>query len=225
MSYFAEMFSDGAWQPFVSGLGVTVLITACSLLLGTILGAVLCAMNRSRFKVLKSISRGYVIFIRGTPVLLLLMLFYYVILAPYRTDSIITAFIAFGLNSAAHVSEIMCSGLDGVDAVEIEAARSLGFSKTKTFFLVQLPQASRLAKPVYQNAVVNLLQWTSVVGYIAISDLTRVVNNMGTRTGNPFLALATGIILYLLLGLVTSGIFKLSDYLGQKKHNKYRVKR
>lgn len=218
MEFFYQNFiADGAWQPFVSGLWVTVLITVAGLVLGTVLGALLCALSRTRFKLLRALSLGYVLLVRGTPVLLLLMLFYYVILAPLRTDALTTAFIAFGLNCAAHVSEIMRSGLDGVPLVEVEAARSLGFSKPKAFFLVQLPQAARLAKPVYQNAVINLLQWTSVVGYISISDLTRVVNNMGTRTGSPFIALALGIGIYLLLGLVINGIFRLSNHFGRRK--------
>ncbi|MDR0948192.1 MAG: amino acid ABC transporter permease [Lachnospiraceae bacterium] len=210
MNYFYQNFVvDGAWKPFVTGLSVTVLITVASLLIGTALGAVLCAMVRSKYPLLRAISKWYTIIVRGTPVLLLLMLFYYVILAPLRTDAVITAFIAFGLNCAAHIGQIMQSGLSGVDDNEIEAALSLGFSKLGAFFVVQLPQAVRIAKPVYQNAVVNLLQWTTVVGYISITDLTRVVNNMGSRTGQPFIALAVGMIAYLLLAWVTHLFFNM----------------
>jgi polar amino acid transport system permease protein/polar amino acid transport system substrate-binding protein len=207
--YYQNFIADGAWKPFVSGLWVTVLITFSALALGTLLGMALCAMARSRFVPLQKVSRGYTLIIRGTPVLLLLMLFYYVILAPLKTDALTTAFIAFGLNCGAHVGEIMQSGLSGVSHTEVEAARSLGFSKAGTFFMVQLPQAARIAKPVYQNAVINLLQWTSVVGYISISDLTRVVNNMGARTGRPFVALAAGIVIYLLLAWLVHLLFKI----------------
>lgn len=214
---YQNFIRGGAWKPFASGLWVTVLITAAGLAIGTALGALLCAMARSRSAVLRAISRGYTLFVRGTPVLLLLMLFYYVILAPYRTAALITAFIAFGLNCGAHVGEIMKSGLDSVDVVEIEAARSLGFTGFGTFMLVRLPQAARVAKPVYQNTVINLLQWTSVVGYISIADLTRVVNNMGSRTGKPFAALAVGIGLYLLLGIIVGGIFKLTSISKRRK--------
>ncbi|MDL2205541.1 amino acid ABC transporter permease [Eubacteriales bacterium OttesenSCG-928-N13] len=214
---YQNFMANGAWRAYANGLGVTLLITAAALFLGTALGAVLCAMARSRFAVLRGASRGYTLFVRGTPVLLLLMLFYYVILAPLKTSALVTAFIAFGLNCAAHIGEIMRAGLAGVDIVEVEAARSLGFTKTATFFLVQLPQAARIAKPVYQNAVVNLLQWTSVVGYVSIADLTRVVNNMGSRTGQPFVALATGIGLYLLLGVIIDGLFKLSNIYAKRR--------
>ncbi|MDR0963931.1 MAG: amino acid ABC transporter permease [Clostridium sp.] len=211
MVYIYQNFvADGAWKPFMTGLSVTVLVTVASLLIGTALGAVLCAMARSKYPPLRVISKWYTILVRGTPVLLLLMLFYYVILAPFRTDAMITAFIAFGLNCGAHIGQIMQSGLSGVDENEIEAALSLGFGKLGAFFVVQLPQAVRIAKPVYQNAVVNLLQWTTVVGYISITDLTRVVNNMGSRTGQPFIALAVGILVYLVLAWVAHLLFAIN---------------
>lgn len=219
MNFIVQNFiANGAWKPFLQGLGTTVAITLAGLAIGTVLGAGLCAMARSRSSILRAISRGYTTLVRGTPVLLLLMLFYYVILAPLRTEAIYTAFIAFGLNTAAHVGEIMRAGLDSVDRVETEAAQSLGFSSVGTFFLVQLPQAAQMAKPVYQNAIINLLQWTSVVGYISISDLTRVVNNMGSRTGAPFVALAAGIGLYLLLGVLIGAIFKLTSLAKRRKN-------
>jgi polar amino acid transport system permease protein/polar amino acid transport system substrate-binding protein len=208
---YQNFIAEGAWKPFATGLRETLLITLAALVIGTALGAVLCAMARSKNRVLRGISRWYTLLVRGTPVLLLLMLFYYVILAPLGTNALITAFIAFGLNCAAHIGQIMQSGLSGVDENEVEAALSLGFSKAGAFFTVQLPQAVYIAKPVYQNAVVNLLQWTTVVGYISITDLTRVVNNMGSRTGQPFIALAVGIIAYLLLAWVIHVVFNIKS--------------
>jgi polar amino acid transport system permease protein/polar amino acid transport system substrate-binding protein len=160
-------------------------------------------------KVLKAVSRIYIILIRGTPVLLLLMLFYYVILAPIKTDALITSFIAFGLNTAAHIGEIMISSLGSVDKVQIEAARSQGFTAAGAFFTVQFPQAMRYGIGVLENTLINLLQWTTVVGYISLSDVTRVVNNMGSRTGKPFAALAIGIIIYLLISVCFHGLFRL----------------
>jgi polar amino acid transport system permease protein/polar amino acid transport system substrate-binding protein len=206
---YQNFIADGAWKPFAAGLRETLLITLASLAIGTALGAGLCAMARSKNRILRGISKWYTLLVRGTPVLLLLMLFYYVILAPLGTDALITAFIAFGLNCGAHIGQIMQAGLSGVDENEVEAALSLGFSKIGAFFTVQLPQAAAIAKPVYQNAVVNLLQWTTVVGYISISDLTRVVNNMGSRTGQPFIALAVGILAYLLLAWVIHVVFNI----------------
>jgi polar amino acid transport system permease protein/polar amino acid transport system substrate-binding protein len=147
------------------------------------------------------------------------MLFYYVILAPIKTDALITAFAAFGLNTAAHIGEIMISSLASVDPVQVEAARSQGFTRIGAFFFVQLPQALRYGIGVLENTLVNLLQWTTVVGYISLSDVTRVINNMGTRTGKPFAALAIGIILYLLMSAVFHGLFRLFHVFRKDRKN------
>jgi polar amino acid transport system permease protein/polar amino acid transport system substrate-binding protein len=95
--------------------------------------------------------------------------------------------------------------------MQVEAARMLGASKPLAFAYITFPQAAKIAKPVYQNAIISLIQWTSVAGYIAITDLTRVVNNIGSRTGDPFLALFLGMILYLALSYIVYGIFGLME--------------
>ena len=115
------------------------------------------------------------------------------------------------LNSAAHIAEIMKAALDSVDPGQVMAARALGFTRSGAFYHVTLPQASRHARPVYQNTVINLLQWTSVVGYITIADLTRVINAIGARTADPFSVIFIGIMIYLMLAYVTYLIFRLSD--------------
>jgi polar amino acid transport system permease protein/polar amino acid transport system substrate-binding protein len=210
MEFLLDNFvRDGAYKPLLDGLKVTVSVTFAAFVIGILLGALLCAMARSKVKILKAFSRGYIILIRGTPVLLLLMLFYYVILAPIKTDALLTSFVAFGLNTAAHIGEIMISSLSSVDPVQVEAARGQGFTKAGAFFFVQFPQAMRYGIGVLENTLINLLQWTTVVGYISLSDLTRVVNNMGSRTGKPFAALAIGIIIYLLISVCFHGLFRL----------------
>ncbi|MDR0990854.1 MAG: amino acid ABC transporter permease/ATP-binding protein [Propionibacteriaceae bacterium] len=216
---YNNFIAHGAWLTLLKGMGTTVAVTVAALIIGTLLGAVLCALARSRFTVLRGIAKTYIVLVRGTPVLLLLMLFYYVILAPLRTDALYVAFIAFGLNASAHIGELMRTALQGVSSGQVEAARSLGFSRWGAFRLVSFPQAARIARPVYENAIVNLLQWTSVVGYIALSDLTRVVNNMSSRTGQPFLALAAGIAFYLLLAGLVHVIFQFFDRPQTRRQN------
>jgi polar amino acid transport system permease protein/polar amino acid transport system substrate-binding protein len=212
MEFFYNNFiGGGAYKPFLSGIGVTLAVTIAALILGTLLGAGLCAMARCCYKPLQFIARWFTILVRGTPVLLLLMLFYYVILAPIRTDALYTAFIAFGLNAAAHIGEIMRSAVSSVDPGQVEAAWSLGYSRAGAFWLVTFPQAVVFARPVYQNAIVNILQWTSVVGYISLADLTRVVNNMGSRTGQPFIALAAGILFYLAIAGLVTILFRITE--------------
>lgn len=195
----------------LKGLYVTFLISLLGLILGTVLGALFCAARRSVHKWLSIPIKLIISFLRGTPVLLLLMVLYFVVFSGVRVNAVLIAVLAFGLNSGAHIAEIMRSALEGVDKMQIEAARMLGVPRLMAFFYITLPQAATIAKPVYQNAVVNLIQWTSVVGYVAIADLTRVVNNLGSRTGDPFLTLFLGMLLYLILSYLVYGIFSLTE--------------
>jgi polar amino acid transport system permease protein/polar amino acid transport system substrate-binding protein len=205
---YENLIADGAYVYFLSGLGITLFITITGLLIGTIVGMVFCAMSLSRFRVLRVFARGYFLCMSGIPVILLLMLFYYVILAPAGTDAFMTSVIVFGLRSGALISEIMRSSLDSVDRGQILAARTLGFSKAGAFLHITLPQALQFGKGLYRHSAVTLLQDTSVVGYITVSDLTRVVNNMGSRTGNPLLSMVVGIVFYFLIAWVISLCFK-----------------
>jgi polar amino acid transport system permease protein/polar amino acid transport system substrate-binding protein len=205
---YENLIAGGAYRYFLLGLGVTLLITVIGLLIGTIAGMILCAMSYSRFRPFRLFVRLYCLLMSGTPVILLLMLFYYVVLAPFGIDALPTAIIGFGLRGGALISEIMRNALGSVDCGQIQAARTLGFSSIGAFLNVTLPQALRFGKPLYRHCAVTILQDTSVVGYITVSDLTRVVNNMGSRTGNPLLSMAAGITLYLLLSWIISLCFK-----------------
>ncbi len=217
-SIYRNLIAGGSYLLVLSGLKITLIITLAGLFSGTILGAVLCAMHYSNSKILKFLSKTYIVIIRGTPVLLLLMLLFYVVFARSRMDGVYVAVIAFGLNSASHIAEIMKAALESVDPGQVRAARTLGFTKYEAFYYITLPQASEFARPVYQNAVINLIQWTSVVGYIAVSDLTRVINGIGSRTADPFSIIFIGILLYLMLAYAAYLIFNLLD-------RKRRVKR
>ena len=211
MNIVDNLIANGAWQTILNGLLVTLQISALGLLLGTILGALFCATRRSPHKILSLPTKIIISFMRGTPVLLLLMFLYFVAFSGIRVSAILIAVLAFGLNSGAHIAEIMRAALEGVDKMQVEAARMLGAPKMLAFLYITFPQAATIAKPVYQNAIVSLIQWTSVVGYVAIADLTRVVNNIGSRTGDPFLALFLGMLLYLALSYLVHGIFILAD--------------
>lgn len=206
-SLYNNLIGGNAWLVLLNGLWVTLLISASGLLLGTIIGAILCSMRISDVGFLRTLSKIIIAFLRGSPVLLLLMVFYYVVFANSRIDAVYIAIIAFALNNGAHIAEIMRSALSAVDKKQLEAARMLGFSKFRAFLAITLPQAGRIAKPVYQNATINLIQWTSVVGYVTITDLTRTVNNIGARTGDPFFALFLGILLYLCLSYFVNFLF------------------
>ena len=204
-------FANGAWQTILSGLFVTIEISALSLFFGTILGAIICFFRVGKIKFLKIFSQIYISIIRGSPVLMLLMLLFYGIFAKSGLAPITVAVITFSMHTAAYVAEILRSALSAVDNGQIEAARTLGFSKIQALKLVTLPQIKKFAKPVYQSTIINLIQWTSVVGYVTITDLTRVINNTASRTMQPMITIIGGMIIYLALSYLVHGIFVLSE--------------
>ena len=202
---YSTFVAGGAWLSILRGLGVTLTITGLGLLLGLALGSAVYFALRSRLVALRLAGRGYVSLVRGTPVLLLLMFLFYVVFARTRVDAIVVAVLAFGLNTAAYIAKIIESA---VQAGQVMAARTMGFTAGAVFRLVAVPQAVVFARPMLQNLAVTTLQWTSVVGYITITDLTRVTNNIGARSAKPFLVLGAGIALYLALAYLIGLIFR-----------------
>ncbi len=206
-SFYDNLIAGDAYLIVLKGVWITVLLSVSGLLFGTIIAGFFCFLRMSKIKIFKITARIIIAVLRGSPVLLLLMILYYVIFANNRTDAVFIAVIAFALNSGSHIAEIMRSALGAVDKNQLEAARMLGFSRSKAFFAITLPQAGKIAKPVFQSAIVNLIQWTSVVGYVTINDLTRSVNSIGARTGDPFFALFFGILIYLGLSYTVYALF------------------
>ena len=207
--------ANGAWLTILNGLWATVQISALSLLFGTLLGALICFFRVGNIKPLKYFAQAYIAIIRGSPVLMLLMLLFYGVLARSGIEPLIVAVITFSLHTAAHVAELLRAALMAIDKGQVEAARTLGFSKFQAFRLVTMPQIMKIARPVYQSTIINLIQWTSVVGYVTITDLTRVINNIAARTMQPMITIIGGMIIYLALSYIVQGIFHLTE--GRKK--------
>ncbi|MCR5624806.1 MAG: ABC transporter permease subunit [Lachnospiraceae bacterium] len=205
------LIQGDAWKTILNGTLITIKISALSLLFGTILGAFICFLRMSRFGILRFISKVYIVILRGSPVLLLLMLLYYGVLAQTDLSGTSVAVITFSINVAASVAELLRTAIMATEHGQVEAALTLGFTKTQAFRLITLPQLVKVAKPVYQSTVVNLIQWTSVVGYVAITDLTRVINNTASRTMQPFITIVIGLLIYLALAYIVHGIFALTD--------------
>ena len=180
---YAILIQGGSWKTILGGLWVTVQIFVLALVLGTVLGAVICLMRTRKNPVLRGIASVYIAVLRGTPVL----------------------------------TELLRSALSASDRGQAEAARTLGFSAWDTFRLITLPQVLRIAKPVYQSTIVNLIQWTSVVGYVTITDLTRVINNTASRTMQPLLTIIIGMLIYLAMAYIVFGVFALTDRAERRK--------
>lgn len=209
-SVYNNLIAGNAYITILNGLWVTVKISFWGLFLGTLLGALFCYLRMVKFRLINITVRFFIEILRGSPVLLLLMILYFVVFAQTRTSAVLIAILAFALNSGAHISEIFRSSLLAVDKKQAEAARMLGFSRLKAFWHITFPQAGVIAKPVLQSTMVNIIQWTSVVGYVAITDLTRTLNNVGARTGDPFFPLIFGIIIYLSLSYLVYALFGIS---------------
>ncbi|MDR0908391.1 MAG: ABC transporter permease subunit [Spirochaetaceae bacterium] len=201
-SFYSNLIFENRWKLIVNGLGVTMLISLCALVLGTILGFGVCGLNMSRHKALNAIGKVYITILRGTPVLVLLMITFYIIFAKSSISGVVVAIIAFSLNEAAFIGEIIRGAISQVDKGQIEAARSLGYNNSGAFFLVTLPQAARNALPVYKNEFIGLVKSTSVVGYIAIQDLTRAGDIIRSRTFDAFFPLLAVAVMY----LITTGL-------------------
>ena len=194
---YTILIKGDSWKTILGGLWVTVQISALALLLGTLLGALICLMRTRKNPVARTIASVYIAILRGTPVLMLLLLLYYGVFARAGIAPVMVAVITFALNVSAHVAELLRSALEAADRGQAEAARTLGFSAWETFRLITLPQVLRIAKPVYQSTIVNLIQWTSVVGYVTMTDLTRVINTSASRTMQPLLTIIIGMLIYL----------------------------
>lgn len=208
---YKTLISGNSYITLLKGLGVTLEISLFSVVIGSMLGVGICAMQRSRIWPIKKLSSLYVSILRGSPVLLLLMLMYYVVFASSFISPIIVAIVTFSLHMSAYSAACFNSAIEATDKMQVEAARTLGFSKCQAFFLITLPQAARITKATYQSTIVTLIQWTSVVGYVTISDLTRVINNIASRTIEPLFMILVGLFLYLGLSYLCYGIFALID--------------
>ena len=205
-------FAERAWLTFGKGILVTVEISLLALLLGTLLGAALCFLRMSHAPLPRLFARGCISRLRGSPVLMLLMLLFYGVLAGSGLPPLAVAVLAFSLHTSAHVAELIRGAIAATDYGEVEAARSLGFSKWQAFRLVTLPQLTRIARPMYQSTIVNLIQWTSVVGYITLTDLTRVIYNTASRTMQPMITILGGMVIYLAMSYCVYGIFAYLDW-------------
>lgn len=221
--FYKTLIDGGSYLTILKGLWVTVEISLLSVLIGTALGALVCAGRMCKNHLVRGAASVYIAVLRGSPVLLLLMLMYYVVFARSDLPASLIAVAAFSLNVSAHAAECFRAALTATDKMQAEAARTLGFSGWQAFRLISMPQAAKIAKPTYQSTLVNLIQWTSVVGYVTITDLTRVINNIGSRTMQPLFMILVGMLLYLALAYLCYGAFALAETVSSKKAERRRA--
>ena len=197
----------------LDGLKNTIIITLGALLIGIVLGTAVAvikflAEEKPALKPLAWLCNVYVTVVRGVPVVVLLLIFYFVILR--SADGIVTGIVAFGINSGAYMAEIIRGGINAVDGGQTEAARSLGFNRMAAMRFVVLPQAVKNILPAIGNEMIALLKETAVAGYVAVQDLTRAANLLRNNTYdalNPLLA--TAIVYLTMVVLLTALLGKL----------------
>lgn len=212
--HFKKDFLDHDRYNYVfTGLKNTIEITVLALIMGMILGA-LVAMVRSthdqtgRFRILNAICRIYVTVIRGTPVMVQLLIIYYVVFASVNMNQILIASVAFGINSGAYVAEVFRSGINAVPKGQMEACRSLGMNNSQAMRKVIMPQALRNILPALGNEGISLLKETSVAGYIGVMDLTRAVDIIRGQTYDALIPLLVAAAIYLAIVLVLAYLIK-----------------
>lgn len=198
-SFYSNLIEEDRWQFLVDGLYETMVIAVLSLLLGTLLAAIICWMRMNKRRWLRMVAATYIDIMRGVPLLVVMMLMFYVVLAGSSLSPTIVAVISFALVFGAYVSEIFRTAILSIGRGQTEAGVALGFTPLQTFIYIILPQAARAAMPVYKGEAVSLFKNTSIVGYIAIQDLTKASDLIRSRTFDAFFPLIIISIIYFVL--------------------------
>lgn len=198
----SNLVTEKRWKLIVDGLLETLKITFFAILLGTVLGCGVCAAKRSRKKWLRTAAGIYSAFIAGIPTLVLLLIMFYVVFAGAGMNASLVAIITFALCFASSSGNIFDSAISSVPRGQTEAGLSLGFTSFRTFTGIVLPQALRKGIPLYASECVALLKNTSIVGYIAIQDITRASDLIRSRTFDAFIPLLIITVLYFVLAWI-----------------------
>lgn len=223
-TFTRNLIDGGNWHYIAEGLLNTIKITFFAVLLGIVIGLIVGTIRSTydkthKLKVLNFLCNIYLTVIRGTPVLVQLLIIYYVIFASVRIDKVLVAVLAFGINSGAYVAEIFRSGILSIDNGQFEAGRSLGFNYPQTMWYIVMPQAFKNVLPALCNEFIALLKETSIAGYIGIQDLTKGGDIIRSRTYSAFMPLLAVAALYLIIVLIFTQLIKILERrLRQSEH-------
>ena len=218
-SSFEKTFvREDRWQLFVKGILTTLLITCLSALLGTLLGFALYLGTRRGGRVARAITDACLWLVRGMPVIVLLMILYYVVLARFKLSGTAVAIVGFALTVGASVFGMLQMGVDAVDPGQYEAAAAVGYTDRRTFFRIILPQALPHVMPSFRQEMIELTKATSVVGYVTVQDLTKIGDIVRSRTYEAFFPLiAVTVIYFVLEGLLAWGLARVERRLDTRR--------
>lgn len=214
--FYLNFIADNRWKYITDGLQNTLKITFFAVLIGIVLGFLVAIIrstyeNTRKLKILNAVCSVYLTVIRGTPVVVQLMIMYFIIFAFNDPGQVFTAILAFGINSGAYVAEIFRSGINSIEKGQFEAGRSLGFNYAQTMWFIIMPQAFKNVVPTLANEFIVLLKETSVAGYIGLQDLTKGGDIIKSRTYSAFMPLIAVAIIYLVMVMVFSQLVKLLE--------------
>ena len=203
-SFEKTFVREERWKLILEGIGTTCLITLSATVLGTILAFAVCMFRRTGSRLANIISDIYVKILQGMPMIVLLLILYYVVLNRSGLSATWIAVVGFALHFVAYCSETLRSGISGVPAGQREAALALGYTESQAFVHFILPQAVRHIVPVYKGEIISLLKGTAVAGYISVQDLTKVSDIIRSRTYEAFFPLIATALIYFILAWMIS---------------------
>lgn len=211
---YETFIETGYYTLLLEGLGNTIIITLGALVIGVVIGMIIAvikyfAEDVPALKPLAVVCDFYVTAIRGIPVVVLLLIFYFIVMA--SADGITVAILTFGINSGAYMAELIRSGINAVDKGQMEAGRSLGMSKLQATGKIILPQALRYILPAIGNELIALLKETAVAGYVAVKDLTRAGNLIRNNTYDAVNPLMSVAVIYLVLVVLLTQLLKVVE--------------
>ena len=215
-SFISNFIDDNRWRYITDGLKITLLVTVFAVLIGVVLGFLIAIVRTThdktgKLKILNAICKVYLTVIRGTPVVVQLMVIYFIIFGSVDISKVVVAIVAFGINSGAYVAEIFRSGIMSIDNGQFEAGRSLGFNYAQTMMYIVMPQAFKNVLPTLCNEFISLLKETSVSGYIALQDLTKGGDIIRSRTYDAFMPLIAVALIYLAMVMIFTKLVSLLE--------------
>ncbi|MDO5392484.1 MAG: amino acid ABC transporter permease [Eubacteriales bacterium] len=212
---YQNLIAEDRWKYIANGLGVTLRITLFAVIIGIVLGFLVAVVRSTyekthKLKLLNLICQVYLTVIRGTPMVVQLLIMYYIVFVSV-TSKIMVASLAFGINSGAYVAEIIRGGIQSIDNGQFEAGRSLGFNYPQTMIYIILPQVFKNVLPALANEFIVLLKETSVCGYIALQDLTKGGDIIRSQTYNAYVPLFTVALIYLVMVMIFTQLVKILE--------------
>lgn len=223
-NFYKTFIKEQRWKLFAEGTGTSLFITISSMILGTLLGFLAYMACRHGNKIANGITSFFTWLIDGMPTVVLLMILFYIVFGSTKLSGTAISIVGFTLIFACGMYDMLKVGYSAVGKGQVEASRALGYSDKQSFFKILLPQAAKHFLPIYKNEVVDLIKETSIVGYIAVMDLTKISDLVRSRTYEAFFALiATAIVYFIIEGVLTAIITKVEKTIDPTHRSKEKI--